>query len=81
MEKQDELSLMNTTNRNNKEYLAGRACGLLHMPNDQLCRDNLAKIQSGINATGRPMVQAYWRGYLDGMKNEWNFAHFYQKNS
>jgi len=71
---------MITSKRNRKEYLAGVASGLVHLPKDELCKQNVIKIKSAIDDHSRPMVQAYWRGYKDGMENCWNFSSFYGLN-
>lgn len=69
--------MADTSNRNKKEYLNGRASGSVHIPNDPLCKANLNKIKTSINDSSRPMVQAYWRGYQDGMNGRNEFGSFY----
>ncbi len=72
-----KLTKWHKLNRRSKEYLSGVASGRVHLSNDPLCKANLAKIQTGILASDRPLVQAYWRGYKDGMNGTKEFYFTY----
>lgn len=59
----DELIRQIQLRRWLKEYASGLKSGGMHDSSNQLCKDNLVKIEAGIRDYDRPLVQAYWLGY------------------
>lgn len=52
-----------------KEFGAGYTSGFQHDSNDPLCRDNIRKMESGVNAE-EPAVKSYWLGYRAAIRDQ-----------